>query len=179
MQGLKTIEDVEVFMLKHGENIVDSLGEQVDRIETILKSVMILNERLHVPHKSQSRRSLTTQSRIFKVFSIDYTRRDRMVSYSDFMFSSNIYPSKAIGEWGAGRWCMGGGWRGAGVTGGQRSNDKFSSCPANDSICKQPGAGLERGNPAREPCNMKVSAAREEQRQCRSQEEEECGGRQV
>lgn len=37
MQGLKTIEDVEAFMLKHGENIVDSLGEQVDRIETILK----------------------------------------------------------------------------------------------------------------------------------------------
>ncbi|MPC08234.1 Zinc transporter 9 [Portunus trituberculatus] len=35
--GLKTIEDVEAFMLKHGENIVDSLGEQVDRIETILK----------------------------------------------------------------------------------------------------------------------------------------------
>ncbi|XP_050730739.1 zinc transporter 9-like isoform X3 [Eriocheir sinensis] len=37
MQNLKTIEEVEAFLLKHGENIVDSLGEQVDRIETILK----------------------------------------------------------------------------------------------------------------------------------------------
>ncbi|KAG7174511.1 Zinc transporter 9-like, partial [Homarus americanus] len=37
MQSLKTIDEVEVFMLKHGENIVDSLGAEVDRIETILK----------------------------------------------------------------------------------------------------------------------------------------------
>ncbi|XP_071550139.1 proton-coupled zinc antiporter SLC30A9, mitochondrial isoform X3 [Panulirus ornatus] len=37
MQSLKTIDEVEAFMLKHGENIVDSLGEEVDRIETGLK----------------------------------------------------------------------------------------------------------------------------------------------
>ncbi|XP_045615724.1 proton-coupled zinc antiporter SLC30A9, mitochondrial isoform X2 [Procambarus clarkii] len=37
MQSLKTIDEVEAFMLKHGENIVDSLGAEVDRIETILK----------------------------------------------------------------------------------------------------------------------------------------------
>lgn len=37
MQSLKTADEVEAFMLKHGENIVDSLGEQVDRIETGLK----------------------------------------------------------------------------------------------------------------------------------------------
>ena len=37
MQGLASIEDVETFMLKHGENIVDTLGGEVDRIEKILK----------------------------------------------------------------------------------------------------------------------------------------------
>ena len=35
--GIKTPEDMEKFMLKHGENIVDCLGEQVDRIEKDLK----------------------------------------------------------------------------------------------------------------------------------------------
>jgi len=37
MQGLMSIEDAESFMLKHGENIVDILGGEVDRIEKNLK----------------------------------------------------------------------------------------------------------------------------------------------
>ena len=37
MQGLASIEDAESFMLKHGENIVDILGGEVDRIEKNLK----------------------------------------------------------------------------------------------------------------------------------------------
>jgi zinc transporter 9 len=37
MKQLQTAEDVEAFMLTHGEKIVDSLGEEVDRIEKILK----------------------------------------------------------------------------------------------------------------------------------------------
>jgi zinc transporter 9 len=37
MKGLKTIEDVEAFMLKHGENIVDLIGAEIDRIERELK----------------------------------------------------------------------------------------------------------------------------------------------
>nr|XP_042898057.1 zinc transporter 9 isoform X2 [Parasteatoda tepidariorum] len=37
MQKLKSIEEVEAFMLKHGESIVDTLGGQIDRIEMALK----------------------------------------------------------------------------------------------------------------------------------------------
>ncbi|CAG2179703.1 unnamed protein product [Oppiella nova] len=37
MQELKAMEEVEAFMLKHGENIVDMLGAEVDRIEKELK----------------------------------------------------------------------------------------------------------------------------------------------
>ena len=37
MQELQTVEDAEAFMLKHGERIIDSLGEEVDRIEKVLK----------------------------------------------------------------------------------------------------------------------------------------------
>ncbi|GFQ89372.1 zinc transporter 9, partial [Trichonephila clavata] len=37
MQKFKSIEEVEVFMLKHGESIVDMLGGQIDRIEIALK----------------------------------------------------------------------------------------------------------------------------------------------
>jgi len=37
MQGVTSIEDAESFMLKHGENIVDILGGEVDRIEKNLK----------------------------------------------------------------------------------------------------------------------------------------------
>ncbi|OQV20539.1 Zinc transporter 9 [Hypsibius exemplaris] len=36
-QNLKTIEDLEGFMSKHGENIVDLLGSEVDRIEASLR----------------------------------------------------------------------------------------------------------------------------------------------
>lgn len=36
-KDVKTIEECEEFMLKHGENIVDLLGAEVDRIETELK----------------------------------------------------------------------------------------------------------------------------------------------
>ncbi len=34
---MKTIEELEAFMLKHGENIVDLLGAEIDRIEQKLK----------------------------------------------------------------------------------------------------------------------------------------------
>jgi len=34
---MTTVEDVESFMLKHGECIVDTLGGEVDRIEKNLK----------------------------------------------------------------------------------------------------------------------------------------------
>lgn len=37
MKKLKSIEEVETFMLKHGESIVDMLGGQIDRIEVSLK----------------------------------------------------------------------------------------------------------------------------------------------
>ena len=38
---MKTVEELEAFMLKHGENIVDSLGAEVDRIEKILKVILL------------------------------------------------------------------------------------------------------------------------------------------
>lgn len=37
IKAVETNDDLERFMLKHGENIVDCLGEQVDRIEMELK----------------------------------------------------------------------------------------------------------------------------------------------
>lgn len=37
MKELQTADDVEAFMLRHGERIVDMLGEEVDRIERELK----------------------------------------------------------------------------------------------------------------------------------------------
>jgi len=37
IQAVKTKPEMEAFMLKHGENVVDCLGEQVDRIEKELK----------------------------------------------------------------------------------------------------------------------------------------------
>ncbi|KAK3768076.1 hypothetical protein RRG08_009203 [Elysia crispata] len=37
-QGLETTEDLEKFMLNHGEKIIDALGEEVDRIEKSLKT---------------------------------------------------------------------------------------------------------------------------------------------
>ena len=38
IKAIQSNEDLEVFMLRHGEHIVDCLGEQVDRIEKELKS---------------------------------------------------------------------------------------------------------------------------------------------
>lgn len=38
MQALKTSGEAEDFMLKHGEKLIDSLGEEVDRIENLLKT---------------------------------------------------------------------------------------------------------------------------------------------
>ncbi|GFY54925.1 zinc transporter 9 [Trichonephila inaurata madagascariensis] len=37
MQNLKSIEELEILILKHGESIVDMLGGQIDRIEIALK----------------------------------------------------------------------------------------------------------------------------------------------
>uniref|UniRef100_A0A8C3TXS9 Proton-coupled zinc antiporter SLC30A9, mitochondrial n=1 Tax=Catharus ustulatus TaxID=91951 RepID=A0A8C3TXS9_CATUS len=37
IQQVKTLEELEAFMLKHGENIVDMLGAEVDRLEKDLK----------------------------------------------------------------------------------------------------------------------------------------------
>lgn len=37
IQQVKTPEDLENFMLKHGENIIDTLGAEVDRLEKELK----------------------------------------------------------------------------------------------------------------------------------------------
>ena len=37
MNKCQTLEEVESFMLKHGENLVDTLGSEVDRIEKNLK----------------------------------------------------------------------------------------------------------------------------------------------
>jgi len=37
MQSLKTIDEVETFMLKHGESVIDLVGAEIDRIESQLK----------------------------------------------------------------------------------------------------------------------------------------------
>ena len=37
MNDLKTAEEARTFLLNHGENIVDMLGAEVDRIEQSLK----------------------------------------------------------------------------------------------------------------------------------------------
>ncbi|KAM6440709.1 proton-coupled zinc antiporter SLC30A9, mitochondrial [Liasis olivaceus] len=39
IQQVKTLEDLEAFMLKHGENIIDTLGAEVDRLEKDLKKL--------------------------------------------------------------------------------------------------------------------------------------------
>ena len=39
MQRMNSLEDAEAFMLKHGENIVDSLGAEEDRIEKKLRKM--------------------------------------------------------------------------------------------------------------------------------------------
>lgn len=37
MKKIEAIDDVEAFLLKHGENIVDMLGGEIDRIELKLR----------------------------------------------------------------------------------------------------------------------------------------------
>uniref|UniRef100_A0A5F8GKX4 Proton-coupled zinc antiporter SLC30A9, mitochondrial n=1 Tax=Monodelphis domestica TaxID=13616 RepID=A0A5F8GKX4_MONDO len=39
IQEVKTPEELEIFMLKHGENIIDTLGAEVDRLEMELKKL--------------------------------------------------------------------------------------------------------------------------------------------
>lgn len=39
IQQVKTPEELEKFMLKHGENIIDTLGAEVDRLEKELKVI--------------------------------------------------------------------------------------------------------------------------------------------
>lgn len=41
---MKTPEQLEAFMLKHGENIIDTLGAEVDRLEKELKVRAICQE---------------------------------------------------------------------------------------------------------------------------------------
>ncbi|BFZ15229.1 hypothetical protein BsWGS_18268 [Bradybaena similaris] len=38
VQNMKTVEELEQFMLNHGEKIIDALGAEVDRIEKLLKA---------------------------------------------------------------------------------------------------------------------------------------------
>jgi hypothetical protein len=37
VQKMKNIDELEAFMLKHGENIVDMMGAEIDRIEMKLR----------------------------------------------------------------------------------------------------------------------------------------------
>lgn len=37
MNGISNVQDAEKFMLKHGENIVDRVGAEIDRIERNLR----------------------------------------------------------------------------------------------------------------------------------------------
>uniref|UniRef100_T1IY14 Zinc transporter 9 n=1 Tax=Strigamia maritima TaxID=126957 RepID=T1IY14_STRMM len=37
MRNMKTMDEVESYMLKHGENVIDMVGAEIDRIETSLK----------------------------------------------------------------------------------------------------------------------------------------------
>lgn len=43
MKKIITIDDVEAFLLKHGENIVDMLGGEIDRIELKLRVSVLLS----------------------------------------------------------------------------------------------------------------------------------------
>lgn len=49
MKKVETIDDVEAFLLKHGENIVDMLGGEIDRIELKLRvsQDLLLQQLLH------------------------------------------------------------------------------------------------------------------------------------
>ena len=50
---MKTPEELENFMLKHGENIIDTLGAEVDRLEKELK---VEAHKLSVPHIPRTHR---------------------------------------------------------------------------------------------------------------------------
>lgn len=45
-KSVQTIEECEEFILRHGENIVDLLGAEVDRIENELKVIYIRKNRI-------------------------------------------------------------------------------------------------------------------------------------
>ena len=36
VQGFESVEELEAFLLRHGEKLVDEVGSQVDRIESAL-----------------------------------------------------------------------------------------------------------------------------------------------
>lgn len=42
VQNMKTVEELEQFMLNHGEKIIDALGAEVDRIEKLLKVILFI-----------------------------------------------------------------------------------------------------------------------------------------
>ena len=42
MRGIHTTDDLEAFFMSHGERIVDTLGEELDRIEQDLKVPVIV-----------------------------------------------------------------------------------------------------------------------------------------
>lgn len=44
VQQLTTVPELELFLLEHGEEVIDMLGQQVDRIEKNIK----VKERYHV-----------------------------------------------------------------------------------------------------------------------------------
>lgn len=41
MKGFQTIDELEAFMLKHGEHIVDLMGGEIDRIEMKLRVSLV------------------------------------------------------------------------------------------------------------------------------------------
>lgn len=43
IKKIETIDNVEAFLLKHGENIVDMLGGEIDRIELKLRVISLIN----------------------------------------------------------------------------------------------------------------------------------------
>ena len=46
-QNFSSVSEVEKFLLKHGENVVDTLGAEVDRIETRIQVIdKIMNKRM-------------------------------------------------------------------------------------------------------------------------------------
>ena len=46
MAKVSNVNELEVFMLKHGENIVDRVGAEIDRVERNLRVSFIFSQRL-------------------------------------------------------------------------------------------------------------------------------------